>query len=67
VGNTLQRRSNGLVYKFTSEEKEERKEQLGEEWPGSNKRKYLKNYLPKISSPIKYKKEEKSKYDEDTT
>jgi hypothetical protein len=66
VANTLQqRKSNGLIFKFGSEDKqEEKKEGVNEEWPSSNKRKYLKNYqLPKINSPTKLKKEDVSNYE----
>lgn len=38
---------------------EDKKSVASEEWPNSNKRRYLKNYqLPKINSPTKLRREE---------
>lgn len=47
---------------------EENKNKIGpEQWPSSNKRRYLKNYqLPKITSPTKFKQTEITKYDGET-
>lgn len=45
------------------EEKQQTAKGTYEEWPPSNKRRYLKNYqLPKLTSPTKLKREEVSKY-----
>jgi hypothetical protein len=48
----------------TPDRPEDKKSVLSEEWPHSNKRRYLKNYqLPKINSPTKLRKEEVSEYE----
>ena len=57
------------LYSKEQEQKlEENKNKIvSEQWPSSNKRRYLKNYqLPKITSPTKLKKAEISKYDGET-
>lgn len=63
-----QKKNNGNVFKNQEEKQLYKGSNNYEEWPPTNKRRYLKNYqLPKINSPNKAKKEEVSRYDLDTT
>ena len=56
---SLPHKKNYVLFKSTQQEKTPEKGKGGhEEWPPSNKRRYLKNYqLPKIGSPLKMRKE----------
>jgi hypothetical protein len=66
LSNTFKhRKPNPALLKTPKEDRtEDKKSVASEEWPHSNKRRYLKNYqLPKINSPTRLRKEEVSEYE----